>query len=243
VTPALLYAVVSAVAVFLGGAAVLAVAPRSAAAQHALIGFGAGYMLALVVVGMIPHALHGGAEGALAIVLAGYLGVHLLQHMLTPHSHTGEATRTHAVAGRWVGISTLAGLFLHSFFDGVAIASGFGVSAALGMLVFAGVALHKVPEGVTVASVMLASGSGRGGTVVGLALLAAATVFGVLLTGWVEALQRHGLALSAGVTLYVAASILVPEVQHHRRGTTVLAIFAGVGLFFLARLLVVQIHP
>ena len=132
------------------------------------------------------------------------------------------------------GISALLGLTLHTFFDGVAIASGFLVSGRLGILLFLAVLLHKLPEGVTIASVMVAGGQGRGRAVGGAAVLGVATVLGVLLTEQVAPLARHGLALSAGVTLYVAASNLVPEFQAKRGGLTAAAFFGGALAFFAA---------
>jgi zinc and cadmium transporter len=50
-------------------------------------------------------------------------------------------------------------------------------------------------------------------------------------------LVRHGLALSAGVTLYVAASNLVPEFQGKRGWRLPAAFFAGAMVFFLTKML------
>jgi zinc and cadmium transporter len=242
VTAPLLYAVVAAGALVAGGLLITTAAPGRGV-QHLLISFGAGYMIPLVLVAMLPHALHAGTATALTGVLAGYLLVHLTQHVLTPHLHFGEETHHDQMVGRWVGISALLGLTLHSFFDGVAIASAFGVDASLGLLVFTGIAVHKIPEGVTIASIMLASGNSRRGALGGALVLALATVLGVLVTSTLASLERHGLALSAGVTLYVAASNLVPEVQQDRRWSTALAFFLGVAVLFVARLLIPQVHP
>ena len=140
--------------------------------------------------------------------------MHLAQHVLTPHFHFGE--ETHRVSAS-AGVVGAAGLSLHTFFDGVAIASGFLVSGRLGLLVFLAVLLHKLPEGVTIASVMLAGGGSRRRALGAAGVLGLATVLGVLLTEQVAPLARHGLALSAGVTLYVAASNLVPEFQAQAR--------------------------
>jgi ZIP family zinc transporter/zinc and cadmium transporter len=93
--------------------------------------------------------------------------------------------------------------------------------------------LHKIPEGFTVASVMLASGTSRGTAWGASALLGAATVAGVL----TMALLRHqvgfGLPLSAGVTIYVAASDLMPEVNREPGVKMALVVFLGVGVLFL----------
>jgi zinc transporter ZupT len=199
----------------------------------ACLAFGAGFMLAVTVLGVMPEVLKDSADAAV-YVLAGYMAVHLAQHVFTPHFHFGEEThRVSAAAGN----SALLGLMLHTFFDGVAIASGFLVSGRLGVLLFLAVLLHKLPEGVTIASVMVAGGRGRSSAVGAAAILGGATILGVLLTEQIQPLARHGLALSAGVTLYVAASNLVPEFQAKRGWLSALAFLGGAIGFFLTELL------
>jgi len=203
---------------------------RSLRAIETSLAFGAGFMLAVVVVGILPTVFASGrAEPAIAI-LAGYLLVHLAQHVLVPHFHFGE--ETHHVT-RAAAVSALFGLSLHSFFDGVAIASGFLESPGLGLLLFLAVLLHKLPEGVAIASVSLAGGQAPRQAVGAAAVLGLATVLGVALTEVLEPLRVHGLGLAAGVTLYVAASNLVPEFQA-KPGWTLPAAFFGGALALLA---------
>jgi len=213
-----------------GALAVVRGERRSLRFIDACLAFGAGFMLAVATLGMLPEVLRD-SPGAAVYVLAGYLAVHLAQHVFTPHFHFGEETHRVSAAA---GISAMLGLTLHTFFDGVAIASGFLVSGRLGVLLFLAVLLHKLPEGVTIASVMVAGGQGRRRAVGAAAVLGAATVLGVALTDQVAPLARHGLALSAGVTLYVAASNLVPELQARRGGLTAAAFFGGALAFFAA---------
>jgi zinc and cadmium transporter len=199
----------------------------------ACLAFGAGFMMAVTMLGVLPEVLRESSDAAL-YVLAGYLAVHLAQHVFTPHFHFGEEThRVSAAAGN----SALLGLMLHTFFDGVAIASGFLISDQLGVLLFLAVLLHKLPEGVTIASVMVAGGGSRGHAVGAAAVLGGATLLGVLLTEHIQPLALHGLALSAGVTLYVAASNLVPEFQAKRGWLSALAFLGGAMGFFLTELL------
>jgi zinc and cadmium transporter len=233
VSAALSYALLAAGANLLGGFLITASSRGGRAMQRLLIAFGAGFMLATAFAGMVPHAMEAGSAAAAGILL-GYLLVHLTQHVVTPHFHFGEETHHDAMVSRWVGITALLGLLLHTFFDGVAIASGFGVARWLGVMVFAAILLHKIPEGVTLASIMLASGNSRRRALGAVALLGISTVAGVLLTEQVGALARHGLALSAGVTIYVAASNLVPEVQKTRSAAAAGAVFAGAGLAYAA---------
>jgi len=242
VSEALLYAAIAGAATIAGGAVITTGWATGRRAQRFLIAFGAGYMLSVAFMAMLPHAFDGGPSAALA-ALCGYLLIHVTQHVLTPHFHFGEETHTEAMLGPWVGVSALLGLLLHTFFDGVAIASGFSVSHALGVLIFTAIVLHKVPEGVTVASIMLASGNSRRAALGGVVLLAIVTVAGVLAAQYVGALQRHGLALSGGVAIYVAASNLVPELQHERGWRPALPVFLGVALFFAGWLLMGGGHP
>jgi ZIP family zinc transporter/zinc and cadmium transporter len=200
----------------------------------ACLAFGAGFMLAVTLLGVMPQVMSG-SDSAVMWVLVGYLAVHLAQHVFTSHFHFGEETHRLSASA---GLSALLGLTLHTFFDGVAIASGFLVSDRLGVLLFLAVLLHKLPEGVTIASVLVAGGQSRRSAVGGAAVLGAATLLGVLLTEHVGVLARHGLALSAGVTLYVAASNLVPEFQAKRGWLTAVAFFGGaVGYFLTEHLL------
>jgi zinc transporter ZupT len=224
------FAVAAALGNLAGALAVVQHERRSLRVIDACLAFGAGFMLAVAVLGVMPEVLRD-TPGEAVYVLLGYLAVHLAQHVLTPHFHFGE--ETHRVSAR-TGISALFGLTVHTFFDGVAIASGFLVSGRLGILLFLAVLLHKLPEGVTIASVMVAGGRSRTQALGAAAVLGGATVLGVLLTEQVGGLARHGLAISAGVTLYVAASELVPEFQAKRGWLTALAFFGGAAGFFAA---------
>ena len=121
---------------------------------------------------------------------------------------------------------------VHAFFDGLSIASGLAVSCSLGLLLFVAILLHKLPEGFTVASIALASGQGRRGALRSSMVLAVATLVGALSLldpSWV----RVALPLSTGVTLYVAASDLIPEVNAIRGIKMATAVFLGVGLSLL----------
>jgi zinc and cadmium transporter len=224
----LAFAVAAALGNMVGALAVVRHLRRGLRIIDACLAFGAGFMLAVTVMGVLPEVLDGAATWAW-YVLVGYFAVHLAQHVFTSHFHFGEEThRLSAAAGN----SALLGLTLHTFFDGVAIASGFLVSGRLGILLFLAVMLHKLPEGVTIASVMVAGGQSRARALGAAAVLGGATVLGVLLTEQIAPLARNGLALSAGVTLYVAASNLVPEFQAKRGWLTALAFFGGAVGFF-----------
>lgn len=231
---ALLYALVAAAGNVLGALAVTRRAALQLRVIELLVAFGAGFMLSVAIVELLPAALSRSGSIAPVLILAGYLAVHLTQHTVTPHFHFGEETHTvSAVAGT----SALVGLLLHTFFDGVAIASAFLVRPALGIMVFVAILLHKFPEGVTISSLMVAAGRSQARAVGAAGLLGIATLIGVVLTDQVGFLVQHGLALSAGVTIYVAASNLVPEFQGKRGWTLPAAFFAGAAVFYCTKML------
>jgi zinc transporter ZupT len=200
------------------------------------VALGAGFMLAVAFLEMLPESMHFSAKWAPVLVLAGYCSIHLLEHTIVPHFHFGEETHHDEFISARTSYSVLAGLAVHALFDGVAIASGFVLSNLLGWLIFIAIFLHKVPEGFTVASVMMASGRSRKAAMVAAAVLATATILGVLVIGVLPSWVEVGLPLSAGVAIYVAATDLVPEVNREPGIRMALVFFAGVLLFLLLRL-------
>jgi ZIP family zinc transporter/zinc and cadmium transporter len=196
------------------------------------VGLGAGFMLAATFLRMMP-ASFALSRSAPALILAGYFLVQFFEHTLAPHFHFGEERHDEVMMNPAVGFSALVGLSIHTFFDGVSIASGFLISAPLGLLIFFAVVLHKIPEGVTVASIALASGRGQRGALTSAFVLAGATMAGVLGMNRFSGAVGYALPLSTGVTLYVAASDLIPEVNEERGLRMPLVVFLGVALFYV----------
>jgi ZIP family zinc transporter/zinc and cadmium transporter len=127
------------------------------------------------------------------------------------------------------------GLVIHTFVDGISIASGFLISDFLGWVVFLAVFLHKMPEGFTVSSVMLASGKSERTALLASAVLGVATVAGVLVMAPLRAQVAYTLPMSAGVTLYVAASDLIPLVNQEPGVRMALVVFVGVVLLLVLK--------
>jgi ZIP family zinc transporter/zinc and cadmium transporter len=206
----------AAAANLLGGATVAARGAWDDRVLRYFVALGAGFMLAAVLLKMMPEASRL-VSYAPALVLAGYLLIHLFEHTVAPHFHFGEETHPERLSPS----------------DGISIGSGFVLDRALGLLLFAAIVLHKVPEGFAIASVVLAARGTRRQ-----ALLAAGAVGGASLVGGLSifgapALVGPALAFSGGVTLYVAASDLVPEVNREGGAPIALTVFAGVLLYYL----------
>ena len=230
--PELLYGLAAAAANILGAVAVTSRATRSLKALDAMLSFAAGFLISVSLLDLFPDSIVVAGRFAPVVALIAYVLVHLTQHTIGRHFHFGE--ETHSVS-ELVSVSALVGLLMHTFVDGVAVASGLRVGTGLGMLVFIAVLLHKFPEGLAISSLFLAAGAGRTKAVLAAGALGATTILGVLLTGQLSFLRTYGLAVSAGVTLYVGASNLVPEFQDRPGLRIPLSFVGGCGLYFLAR--------
>lgn len=228
----LLYAIAAAAANLLGALAVTLRARWTLAALDAILSFAAGFLISVSLIDLLPEAIEkSGSNGAIAALVA-YVLVHITQHTIGRHFHFGE--ETHQVTSI-VSMTALVGLLMHTFVDGVAVASGFGVSQGLGALVFVAVLLHKFPEGLAISSLFLAAGASRTKAVGAALALGMTTIVGVLLTDRIAFLREYGLGISAGVTLYVAASNLVPEFQQSKGLRIPLSFVGGCALYFAAR--------
>ena len=226
--PAFVYAALAALA-NVAGALVLAVReswPRRSI--EFLLALSAGFLVAVSLGELVPESVVRGGAAAGWWMLAGFVLVHLTQHALVGHFHFGE--ETHAVA-REVGLSALIGLMLHTFVDGVAIATSFAVDARMGLLVFAAIVLHKLPEGLAIGSLFVATGRTVRSAIAAAAVLGLATLAGAALAGPVDWIAAHGLALSAGVTLYVGGSNLIPEFQSRKGWSHNAWFFGGVAAY------------
>jgi zinc transporter ZupT len=217
-----------------------------------LLGLAGGFMLAAAILGRLPEAMVA-TPAAPLLVVVGYLTIFACENLFSTHAHQGEEPAGHehehddhshvlvgdrpcpeevAISGP-ASMAALVGLLIHTFFDGVAIAAGFLVSNWLGTAIFIAIFLHKLPEGFTVASLMLASGRTRRAALFASVLLGAATLAGVLVTDALRARVSYALPLSGGVTLYVAASDLMPEVNREPNWRTAALVFAGLAMLFI----------
>lgn len=231
-TSALLYALAAAAANIIGALAVTTGYRWGLRTLDVSLSVAAGFLISVALVDLLPESIERVGAAGPAIALAAYIAVHLTQHTIGQHFHFGE--ETHEVS-ELVSTTALVGLLMHTFVDGVAVASGLAVSPRLGALVFAAVVLHKFPEGLAISSLFLAAGAGPRKALLAAAALGVTTFAGVLLTDRIPFLLEYGLPISAGVTLYVGASNLVPEFQDTPGLRVPLSFVAGCGLYFLAR--------
>lgn len=218
-----------------------------------LLALGAGFMLAVTIFEILPESvILWQKAGILSIedlyfpmllLMGGYLLTQFFEHTIAPHFHLGEEMHADEMISTSSAYTAVGGLLIHTFFDGVSIAAAAQIDVRIGFLVFIAVFLHKFPEGFTVGSMVMAAGKGLRGVVAATSLVGSTTLLGVLFFYLVGTnlgfTVAYALPVSAGVTLYVAASDLIPEVNHHggKSPLVSLSVFGGVALFFLTHLL------
>ncbi len=223
-----------------------------------LLALGAGFMLAVTFVEVIPKTIilwqktQSSDETLylpMLLLLGGYLMTQFFEHTIAPHFHLGEEMHSDHVISTRSAYTGIGGLLIHTFLDGVSIAAAAQLDVRIGFLVFIAVFLHKFPEGFTIGSMVLAAGKGRREVILATALVGAITVVGAvlfyLLGSQFENSVAYALPIACGVTLYVAASDLIPEINHHggKSPLVSLSVFAGVALFFLIHLAVHELAP
>lgn len=217
-----------------------------------LLALGAGFMLSVTFFEVLPRTIslwqsQRGETESLAmpmlLLLGGYLLTQFFEHTIAPHFHLGEEVISETIIPTRSAYTGIGGLLIHTFLDGVSIAAAGELDIRIGFLVFLAVFLHKFPEGFTIGSMVIAAGKGRREVLIATAIIGAATLLGVILFriigNNVSFAVAYALPVAAGVTIYVAASDLIPEVNHHggKNPFVSLSVFAGVALFFAIHLL------
>ncbi len=248
----LIFGVVAALANVLGGLILFPVGVHKTYKKilKYILALGAGFMLAVSFIDVLPEVIElwlkktnsQTAESLIfpmILLLIGYLLTQLFEHTIAPHFHLGEEVHAEHLISTSSAYTAIGGLLIHTFFDGVSIAAAAQVDYKVGILVFIAVFLHKFPEGFTIASMVLAAGKGRKEVLIATSLVGLMTVLGVLIFYFIGAniglTVAYALPIACGVTIYVAASDLIPEVNHHggKRPLVSMSVFAGVALFFV----------
>jgi zinc transporter ZupT len=222
-----------------------------------LLALGAGFMLAVTFFEIIPKTVllwqtqypesSENLYAPMLLILGGYLLTQFFEHTIAPHFHLGEEVHSDEVIPARSAYTGVGGLLIHTFFDGVSIAAASQLDVRIGLLVFVAVFLHKFPEGFTIGSMMIAAGKGRREVLIATLSVGLMTMIGIFafyfVGGGIGFSVAYALPLASGVTLYVAASDLIPEVNHHggKRPLVSLSVFAGVALFFLIHFAVHEI--
>ncbi len=223
-----------------------------------LLALGAGFMLSVTFFEVLPKTIilwqktqstDENLYVPMLLLLGGYLMTQFFEHTIAPHFHLGEEVTSEHVISSKSAYTGVGGLLIHTFLDGVSIAAAAQLDLRIGFLVFIAVFLHKFPEGFTIGSMVLAAGKGRREVLIATSLIGATTLLGVigfyLIGANIGFSVAYALPLACGVTLYVAASDLIPEINHHggKSPLVSLSVFAGVAFFFAVHFAVHELAP
>ena len=164
---------------------------------RAFVAIGAGFLLSVALLRMLPEALELEPAAALPLVVCGYFLTHLFEHALVPHFHFGEEVHAEFVHRR-ASRAAILGLCLHSFFDGVSIVASYAVAPVLGWLVF-GLVVGALAK-------LVMPGHDPGGIIVTMLL----GITGALLGGFVgRALGWNGPNDGAGFLMSLLGAVLL----------------------------------
>lgn len=207
---------------------------------HLIISFTAGVLIAVVFFDLMPEIFEIVATENVAVIIpmvaiiAGFLGIHLLEKLAVIHTGHEEEYAEHKHP--LVGTISASGLAFHSFLDGIGIGLGFQVSPHVGVLIAIAVIAHDFTDGLNTVSLILINKQSTRKAIYFLVIDALAPVLGVVSTMFF-AIPHNVLVIYlgifAGFLLYLGASDLLPEAHSKRSSYKQLALtILGIALMF-----------
>ena len=186
----------------------------SARSLHWGIGFGAGLLIGISLLEIIPTAIDLATEKAMVFVLLGFVGFFLVEKFTLVHhfDRVEDGSRFH------FSMATFVALCLHAVLDGIVIGLGLHFNEAFGLVIFLAILFHKLPLAVSVASVFLGHIK-RSTAALQMLLFTLATPVGlvaavVFLRDLPEGVMGAVVGLSAGIFIYLGATDMLPEINH-----------------------------
>ncbi|MGF1495142.1 MAG: ZIP family metal transporter [Microcoleaceae cyanobacterium] len=234
----------------LGALPILFVQQITERVQGALLGFGAGVMLAATSFSLVIPSLEAATSGAdkhqftgATIVVIGILlgGAFLwFSHQYFPHEHFGkgpEGENLKNLKRIWLFVTAIA---IHNFPEGLAVGVGFGGNDfANGTALTVGIGLQNLPEGFVVAIALLTENYSRL-SAFGIALLTGLVeplggLIGVGIVSTAESILPWAMAFAAGAMLFVISDEIIPESHSlgHEKEATVGVMLGFVVMMFL----------
>jgi zinc transporter ZupT len=206
-----------------------------------LIALGAGSMLAVSIVHILPEALE---QTPLAIYafMAGFLIIYIIEEFLTPHAHDhGHGDHTHEDPHEHsdhIALVSWIAIFLHTLIDGVGIRAGFEISSEVGYGILIGVAIHQIPVSLSLAAIFRESKLQRNRQILLLMFFALAAPIGflvsdLLLRGASELWTGLATALAGGSLLYVATADLLPVIHSQNKKKYSMVVFFIIGCLMM----------
>ncbi|MGN0797730.1 MAG: ZIP family metal transporter [Christensenellales bacterium] len=199
------------VATFLGIVFALLVRVKEESQLSVVLGFSAGFMLAMVVFDMLPCAI----EQSNVVVVGISLVISLVMIALMAKFIDGKVqSKAHARPDYGTGIIILLAMSLHDFPEGIALGAleTLEMSTAFTILL----ASHNVIEGVAIGATLRASKFENKSVIISGLLAGAPTVLGAIIgygvSGISETFLSISLAIASGAMLFVVFKELLKDV-------------------------------
>lgn len=206
---------------------------------HLILSFSAGALMSVAVFDLLHEALDTSAQywstNAVLVALMSGFGLYMvLDRVFFRHSHS----HGHAVANDKKGRFGAGSLSFHSFLDGMAIGVAFHVSAAAGAVATIAVLTHDFSDGINTVSMILRNGGNKTQAFRWLLVDALTPAVGIAVSFLFILPEQYMcllLAVFSGFFLYIAATDLLPEVNHsHPARWTVVSTLAGIFVIYFA---------
>lgn len=175
------------------------------------LGLASGIMAAVVLLDLLPSALHYGHP------VIGLLGFSAGFSLVAVLDTTFERFYTQPVTHNYLAMGYLiaVGIALHDLPEGLAIAAGFATPGSLGPLLALSIGIHNIPEGMVTAAPLRAGGMSRTRILLltGLVSLVtpAGTILGLAVISTSPSFLSGMLAFAAGAMTYIVKDKLIPE--------------------------------
>lgn len=177
------------------------------------VAFGAGVLLGMSFLHMLPEASELLPHRFGFWFLIGFLILLVMERFIMVH-----ACEEHGCHYHTVGMAAFAGLAIHGLIEGFALASSFFVSK-IAFLVLLGIVAHKIPAGIALTTLLKLSGKSTKQILVfvlGVAItvpLGAWVAYSLLTLEHLNNVAGILLAASSGTFVYIGACDLLPELH------------------------------
>ncbi|WP_282638317.1 ZIP family metal transporter [Sphingobacterium thalpophilum] len=225
---------------FASGIAVFFVQKKGTNFLKLILSFSGAYLFSITVLHLIPHVYQSNntSPEVLGIyVLAGFLFQLFLEQFSQgiEHGHIHTADEHGHQHSHSFPIGIMFSLCLHAFLEGMPLAATHQTELALG------ISVHHIPAAFALGSILISTHLKRNTIIITLALFAAMTPFGFLLSkaisaGEVGDIQQYFdkiMAVVIGIFLHISTTILFESgsIDHHKfNKKKMIAVIAGVAI-------------
>lgn len=212
------YATLIFLAALAGGLLPLFISKTREEPMRLAITFGAGLLLGMAFMHMIPEAAEIAPHSFGYWFMGGFVLLLILERFIMVH-----ACEEHGCHYHTVGVAAFAGLTIHGIMEGFALGSTLSMTTKdLGPLVLVAILSHKVPAGFALTAILRMAKLSKTRITLFIIGVALSGPLGIALSlGLIEqnlpGVTGNLLAFSAGSFLYIGACDLLPE-MHHKEG-------------------------